>query len=74
MTRSQKVQKLGRAVRSYRGTTDAHTGKWKRRPDLSAKARIERLLGSLGLHLETHLPLIEGFKTMPEFNRWIVSL
>ena len=74
MTREQKKNKLGNAVREYRGSYDEKSGEWHRLPKKGAEKRIIRWLEALGLEVDVNLDLIDGFEHYNQFLKWMRSI
>lgn len=79
MTRTEKVMKLGNAIRDYRGAhinnSDPHADKvWIYPPKPMEKPRVIRAIQRLNLNVPETLMLIDGFKKLSEFRQWIQSL
>lgn len=74
MSRAEKIQKLGNAIRSYRGLKSLSTGKWSVPPKTGARLGVAKWLAALGLDVPSSMEKIDGFKTVSEFNSWISSL
>ena len=74
MTRNEKINKLARAVREYRGVYIVATRKWKRLPKPKAFPRVERWLLALGLDVKSNLHKIERFGTINDFREWVGKL
>lgn len=74
MSRNEKINKLGRAIREYRGIYNPKTGVWKYPPKPKAAARVVRWLEELTADVPKAMADVDGFKTIEEFNLWIGSL
>ena len=72
MTKARKWNKLGNAIRRYRGVYIQSSGKWKMPPDPSAVAGIKRWMERLGLQFDNKtMRAIDGFKVPDDMRRWI---
>ncbi len=74
MNRIEKIGKLGRAVRKWRGRKSSTSGTWLVPPCPSAEGNVEMWLAALGLDPAVEMPRIKAFATMREFNGWISTL
>lgn len=77
MSRDEKIGKLARAIRRYRGAYNTHTGKWLRAPEHKAGAYVRTWLFKLDMAdsvIEESMDKIDGLKTHNEFNAWISKL
>ena len=81
MTRGEKIRKLGNAIRADRGATWAPVGAiktdWKYTPQPAKQKRIRELLGLLrfdGEEQDYAIKEIDGFKSYPECDAWLVKL
>lgn len=74
MKRGERINKLGRAIRAYRGVTEIVGGAWIIPPQPALRRRIAEHLESLGLPLQETLDQIDGFKRVSEYDQWINSL
>lgn len=74
MTRNAKIAKLANAIRDYRGAYNPTTMVWRVRPIPTAKGRVEKWLGELGLDVATTMPIIDGFETKGQFREWLAKL
>ena len=74
MSRNEKIQKLGRAIREYRGARSPYDAVWTRTPVPRARKRVERWLAELGQDVAKSMAAIDGFKRIEEFNAWIRTL
>ena len=74
MNREEKLGKLGRAIREYRGVIILETGKWFHPPKPKAVHRVERWLKELGLDVGNCMAKIDTFQTMNDFRAWIREL
>jgi hypothetical protein len=73
----EKIGKLARAVRIYRGAYDAKSGKWFRAPQPVGWRKVCVCLDRLeirGQDMETAMILINAFKKTSEFQAWIRNL
>jgi hypothetical protein len=68
MNRNEKLGKLGRAVREFRGVIITETGKWLHPPKLKAAVRVERWLKELGIDVEDGMAKINAFQILNEFR------
>lgn len=72
MNTAEKINKLGSAVRDYKGVhKDGHPNLWIRSPQPKARKRIERWCRELGLDFAQAIAAVEGFKHVDEFRAWI---
>lgn len=74
MTRSEKIQKLGNAIREYRGLYVSTSGQWIHPPKREAATRIVVWLERLRLPVEQSLNEIDNFHSLPEYQNWIKNL
>jgi hypothetical protein len=84
MTRSERINKLGNAIKLYRGIYNSETGKWIRPPQPNKRADVERWLNTLRIGKYYHHPdkeqvvkdlaRIDGFKTRTEYAEWIKTI
>lgn len=74
MTRDEKIGKLSRAVREWRGVSSIETGKWVQFPKRSAAKRVARWLEELGIDTDEGLQTILAFTTYTDFRAWIRGL
>jgi hypothetical protein len=74
MNRDERLGKLSRAVRDWRGVTHPSSGAWLVRPLPRAVVRVRRWLEELGLNVDESVAKIEAMKSYPEFHAWIRSL
>ena len=78
MSKSLLVQKLGNAIRLYRGVTtgiDKDGNKeWRLRPLPSKAEAILRLAAKLDLPPVATLKTIDSFQSFDEFRNWVKSL
>jgi hypothetical protein len=79
MTRTERIRKLGNAIRAYRGVTNRvfsageHVS-WQIAPDRRALMRVHKWLLALNLDFDTNIKIINGFKTFGEFDEWLNKL
>lgn len=75
MTHSEKIGKLARAIRDYRGAYNEQTGKWlpNRTPNPSARVRVEKWLTRISLSIG-EMARIDAFKTQEQFRLWLNTL
>lgn len=66
-----RLQKLGRAIKVYRGAYHPVSKKWIRPPNLRAARRIERYLRELGLDVPKCAAEINAFQSLEEFNAFM---
>lgn len=71
MSRNEKLSKLARAVREWRGLSNPRTGKWIKTPNAAAVPRVGRWLAELGLDTVETFELLSGFKALSEFDAWL---
>jgi len=71
MTRAAKIQKLGNAIRRYRGLKRGD--QWINAPQPHAEADVLRLCASLGLPAET-IHKINAFASFAEFRAFLNKL
>lgn len=71
MNVAQKFNKLGNAIREYRGMYDEKTGIWKYPPKPKAKVRVARWLREVGIDEVDGLSAVDGFKHFNEFRAWM---
>lgn len=84
MTRSERINKLGNAIKIYRGIYNPESGKWIRPPRpqerenvikwLRTLCRFEHVYGVDEALVQQHLKRIEGFKTRTEYADWVKKL
>jgi hypothetical protein len=74
MTRAEKIGKLARAVKDWRGATDAKTGKWRRPPQPKAVERVLVWITRLNLNPDRTLPFLAGLKSYSEFDQFLRDL
>lgn len=81
MSRSEKLRKLGNAIRAYRGATSTQPGdpnpKWIRSPQPHLEKHISALLLGIGFNhdqIVEAINKIDNFKTIPEFEKWMKGL
>lgn len=74
MTKAEKIGKLARAVKDWRGATDAKTGKWRRPPQPKAVERVLVWITRLGMNPERTLPFLAGLKSYDDFNAFLRDL
>jgi hypothetical protein len=75
MTRTERINKLGRSIKRMRGLHDPATGKWITPPDKNACAAVVKWLLSLGV--ENPKGLIDeifAFKTIDDFRAFMKNL
>lgn len=70
------IQKLGRAIREYRGAyrphpTDPNKGTWVRPPNPSAWRRIDVWLDRLMVPTDAARKSIDGFQSLDEMAKWL---
>lgn len=73
MSTTEKIGKLARAIRRYRGAYHPGSGKWLRAPDRGAGADVLNWLGKLGVSANA-IDEIDGFQTHNEFYAWLRKL
>jgi len=77
MSREEKITKLCRAVRSYRGASHGKTDEgrtiWSITPKPAERPRVVALLQKLGIAPE-EMVLIDDFKTIDEFRQWVETI
>lgn len=71
MNRNEKLAKLARATREWRGAWDATNEKWIRPPQPKAVQRVAKWIVQLGLELTSTLQTLAGFKSYKEFDAWL---
>lgn len=74
MTKSEKLRKLGNAVRDYRGMCSSDYTVWKQRPKTSALARVTQWLVALKMDVPTSIAYIDNCQTWEQFRGWIGKL
>jgi len=77
MSREEKIAKLCRAIKAYRG---ASVGKdkegktlWHITPKPADRPKVVALLQKLSIDPE-EMVLIDDFKTIDEFNQWVETI
>lgn len=76
MSRTDKLTKLGNAVRAYRGTGD-NTPRgmcWRNPPQHNKQPSVLKWLDALGINLDEGMEAVHGFKTLNDFDAWLKSL
>ena len=76
MSRQEKITKLCRAIRAYRGVREVTPGKdprWVKSPQPDKKLVIVKWLAELGLSV-SELEYINSFKTIDEFDQWVKTI
>lgn len=75
MTRTKKLNKLGNAIKLYRGMTTpdgVEPKKWIKPPQKHRAEDIKRWLRSLGVvNVDDCINAIDGFKNFPDFFKWL---
>jgi hypothetical protein len=75
MTRSEKVNKLGNAIRRFRGLFDSSGKKWIHPPDKNEIPRVVRWLVSLKVNNpRALLKEICEFKSVEEFQKFMKQI
>ena len=75
MSRNEKINKLGNAIREYRGTYNPVTLKWKRQPKPHLADRLLRWLERLGVDEPiVALADIQEFKDFDQMRDWLSKL
>lgn len=74
MSRNEKIGKLARAVRHYRGNYDLQTGKWNQAPQPLKVVLVKRWLRELKMDEHHAILKIDSFQTVQEFDRWLKTL
>jgi hypothetical protein len=74
MSRDQKIGKLARAIKEYRGRYNATAKKWETPPNPGAAPRVMKWIQSLGLPLSETAHRVTQFKTIAEFNAWLKTI
>lgn len=74
MSRDQLLQKLGNAVRAYRGVFNTATGKWLRPPNPGVARRMVGYIEALGLDPEKAVDAIERFANFEEMREWFKEI
>lgn len=79
MTMAERIQKLGRAIKRYRGSTrgSGENVVWVRGPQVARRGDIVRHLLALGRSKEqinADGRAIDGFKSVPEMAAWLDDL
>lgn len=74
MNRNDKIAKLDRAVRDWRGAWDAKRQRWIRTPNMAAVPRVGRWLAELGLDTVESFVRLNQFKSVDEFNAWLKKI
>jgi hypothetical protein len=75
MSRTEKLSKLGNAIREYRGVYNPTNGKWKRPPNERAAGRVLLWMERLGVREPIPaLGDIQEFKSFDEMNKWMTNL
>ena len=77
MTRSEKLNKLGNAVKAYRGSYDPASKRWIFPPNPAKRKNIVAWLTRLGRNhaqIESDALKIDGFKNRTEFYQWLASV
>lgn len=75
MSRYDKLKKLGNAIREYRGSYHARSGKWIQPPRPEAVARVLRWLAELKIEEPiVALAEIQQFKTFDEMRAWLRNI
>ena len=75
MSRAEKIQKLGNAIRAFRGCRRGE--QWVTSPKPDAANRVVKYLAALGMNVEEQksaFSQIINFQTFPELDAWIVKL
>lgn len=77
MSRKEKITKLCRAVRAYRGIAHGRTKEgntlWSITPKPSERPRVIALMQKLGIDPE-EIILVDEFKTIDELHQWVETL
>lgn len=75
MTKTEKLRKLGNAIREYRGAFNPASGKWIRSPKPNKVERILYWLELLGVQEPiVSLADIQEFKTFSEMRKWLANI
>lgn len=75
MTRNDKISKLARAVKDYRGKKPlVESPGYTRQPKKKALKRVVRWMRELELPEDKTLKKIEGFQTYEQFHAWLREL
>ena len=74
MNKAEKIGKLARAIKEYRGTYDPINMRWTRQPKGRAIYRVVLWLEKLGLDTDASIPLINNFKSYEEMGSWLKSI
>ena len=81
MSREEKITKLCRAVRAYRGAAHGKDKEgntiWSIPPKPAERTRVLACLETLGFDLErkfNELELIDSLETIQEFRQWVETL
>lgn len=74
MTRTEKIRKLGNAIKDYRGLYRETTGEWIYPPKYEAMSRIVVWLERLKLPVQNSLDTINNFKSIKDYKNWVQSL
>jgi len=75
MTRNERLNKLGNAIKRFRGLYDTTTQKWKQAPDKNEIPNVVKWLVSLNLNNPKGLlKEICEFKTVAEFQKFMKQI
>ena len=84
MTRTERINKLGRAIITYRGSYNTATGKWINAPQIHKRDTIVKHLvalhrphmsdAALKARITEDARAIDGFKNRDEYRDWIQAL
>ena len=77
MSREEKITRLCRAIRAYRGISRGKDPRgnriWAQTPQPSQRTRVIELLKNLVLDAK-EIYVIDNFKTFAEFDDWIKTI
>ena len=75
MTRNERILKLSRAIKAYRGVFHPVSKKWLRPPQKDKRLNIVAWLQKLHRpDIDGDLVAIDGFKSFAEFHEWLGKL
>lgn len=71
MSRNEKLSKLGRAYREWRGRYDSRRKRWIEAPKPDALPRVIRWMRELRLATRENVEFLRDLTTEKQFNEWI---
>lgn len=77
MSREEKITRLCRAIRAYRGISRGKDPRgnriWAQTPQPSQRSRVIELLKKIGLDAE-EMVLIDDFQTFEQYHQWVKTI